>query len=464
MIDDETPRAPRQIAHETAREMLETYGFAAARIWLVEPPERSGNVAEGASAGSTVGGLTVDRVAEIVRGGSAAAMLIAHPANDSRFTAPLPGGAFLGMPLTYDDGVYGYVETYASGEISFTVAAQIEAHLRGVGEVLASARATQSLESSKRGKVLVADDDPGIRSLLKLLLARRGFDVLDVANGLLAFELAKREQPDLVLLDWVMPIMDGREATLKLKSDAATRHIPIVMLTSQSRIDDKVSALEAGAQDFLTKPFDSRELVARIEQQMRWRKLLSAESDGGERAPVASAARAPLPLAAVPAPGITGVLPNAPNAPKGTSAPDPPLELSPELLKGDVWQKAVEAAQLGKHREALALYMHEAERCDNAKLYPRAAIAYRSASVSAGQMRNLDLSNKLLRLAGKMYLSWSETSQDTKAIQEAYLNAARCFLSSGNLKLAKKSIDFAHSYEAVIADDRPPSLAGATEE
>jgi hypothetical protein len=190
---------------------------------------------------------------------------------------------------------------------------------------------------------------------------------------------------------------------------------------------------------------------------MRWRKLLSAETDG--QAVVAQTTGAP-----ANAPGATGVLPDAPHAPKGTSAPETPIELTPAMLTGDVWTKAVEAAQLGKHREALALYLHEAERCDNAKMYPRAAIAYRSASVSAGQMRNLDLSNKLLRLAGKMYLSWAETSQDTKAIQEGYLNAARCFLSAGNLKLAKKSVDFAHSFESVIADDRPPPLAATLED
>ena len=124
-----------------------------------------------------------------------------------------------------------------------------------------------------------------------------------------------------------------------------------------------------------------------------------------------------------------------------------------------MWSKAVEAAQLGKHREALALYMNEAERCDAKKQFPRAAIAYRSASIAAGQMQNLDLSNKLLRLAGKMYLSWAETASDMRGIQEGYLGAARCFLTAGNLKLAKKATDFAHSYESVIADDRPPSLA-----
>jgi CheY-like chemotaxis protein len=196
------------------------------------------------------------------------------------------------------------------------------------------------------------------------------------------------------------------------------------MLTSQSRIDDKVIALEAGAQDFITKPFDSRELVARIEQQLRWRKLLTAE-----------------------------VTENPPTTPAAS------LDLSDIApATGDAWLEAIEAAQLGKHREALALFLQEAEQCDRAEHYPRAALAYRSASVEAGNLRNLDLSNKLLRLAGKMNLCWAETSTDGKSIQEAYLSAARAFLTAGNLKLAKKSVDFASSIESVLADDRPPPL------
>lgn len=430
-------RAPLHVVEESAREIVAALGVASVRIWLTEPPDRPDGtpiLAATATAQPNVsyGGMLEGCVRDQMRLRAPAPLLLAETAADQRFSGSLPPGGFLGLPIVASDVRYGYLEVYGDSAVSFSQAAEVEARAASLATLLSSARATTDAESSDRGRILIADDDPGIRSLVKLLLVRRGFEVTDVANGLLAVETCRRIKPDLVLIDWVMPIMDGREATTKMKADPQTRHIPIVMLTSQSRIDDKVAALEAGAQDFLTKPFDSRELVARVEQQMRWRKLLTADID-----------IAPPPLAPT----------NAP-APPDASAP-----LDPATFTGDTWARAVEASQLGKHRDALALYLHEAERCDEGKQYPRAAIAYRSASVSAGQMQNLDLSNKLLRLAGKMYLCWSETTQDTRAIQEGYLNAARCFLTAGNLKLAKKSVDFAHSFESVISDDRPSSLA-----
>jgi DNA-binding response OmpR family regulator len=83
----------------------------------------------------------------------------------------------------------------------------------------------------------------------------------------------------VILMDWMMPVMDGRAAVERLKADVETRGIPIVMLTTQSEIEERVVALEAGVQDFLTKPFDPRELLARIEQQMRWRKMLAVDAN-----------------------------------------------------------------------------------------------------------------------------------------------------------------------------------------
>jgi len=451
-------RAPLTIVEETARELIAANGLALARIWILEPPQpKTGSVylAAVATAQPNVGygGMLEASVVDALRATNSAPLMVPTPADDPRFSGALPTGGFAGFPIVAGDLRYGFVEVYAGDSLTFAQAADLERSVAALANVLGSAYATTDAESSDRGRILIADDDPGIRSLVKLLLTRRGFQVTDVSNGLLAYETARREKPDLVLIDWVMPIMDGREATTKLKADPETRHIPVVMLTSQSRIDDKVAALESGAQDFVTKPFDSRELVARVEQQMRWRKLLAADAPDDGATPL-SVHDAPA-SANIPAqPGTT-----APPRPIATSpaAQLPPLD--PALFTGDSWSKAVEYSQLGKHREALALYLHEAERCEEVKQFPKAAIAYRSGSVAAGQMQNLDLSNKLLRLAGKMYLCWSETTQDTRAIQEGYLNAARCFLTAGNLKLAKKSVDSAHSFEAVLSDERPPSLA-----
>ncbi|HZO95057.1 MAG TPA: response regulator [Candidatus Baltobacteraceae bacterium] len=267
----------------------------------------------------------------------------------------------------------------------------------------ALASTLEALESSNRGTVLVADDDEGVRMLLRVLLARQGFTVLDAENGLIALETARRERPDLVLLDWVMPIMDGHETVRQLKRDPVTRDIPVVMLTAQSSIDDKVAGLEAGAQDFLTKPFDGRELVARLEQQLRWRKL----------------------LADVPAP------------PRSTA-----------MLAGE----AEAARAQGAHREAIALNVQEAETWDARGEHARAGVAYRAAAREADRLGQSELANKLMRLAGKSYLSCAERGVDARVSRRCYLEAARCFMVAGNLVLAERSIDYAQSL-----DDQPPA-------
>jgi len=423
-------RSPLEIAADAANDALAQFALAHVRVWLVEPPGTGEAILAGsATAQSNIvyGGLTAKQFASSLEVG--ASMLHAKPSADAREGA-IPNGAYLGVPILGDGVTYGYVECYSDGAMGFAEAAAIEAWVAALGAALLSGNQTSALESPKRGHVLIADDDPAIRKLLQTLLSRNGFTVTAVSNGLLAYETAQDVLPDLILLDWMMPILDGRSAAHRLKSDERTRHIPIVMLTSQARTEDKVSALEAGAQDYITKPFDSRELVARIEQQLRWRKLL-ADDVVSPQPSAAAAAAAP--------------------------APDTYVDAAPPA-DGDYWNAAVQAQQLGKLREALTHYVAEAERAEVAKQYPRAAIAFRSASAVAGQLQNLDLSNKFLRLAGKMYLSWAETSNDGKAIQDAYVNAARCFLAAGNLKLARKSVEIAESMHSVISDDQPSNL------
>lgn len=407
-------KAALDVASDSAREGLDRFGLACVRVWLAVEDTIVLAGSANAQMNTSIDSMTTQAVREAMSG------------------EPVLKGAFMGVPLKEDSTTIGFVECYALGAISFADAAEIERWAAGVADAIVVASAVQLKESPKRGNVLIADDDPAIRRLIEALLTRNGFTVTAVENGHLACERAQTLLPDLILLDWMMPVLDGRSATARLKNNPKTRHIPVVMLTSQARTEDKVSALEAGAQDYLTKPFDSRELVARIEQQLRWRDLLSG-SPGNDAAP-----RPP------PQP--------APAAQTGDEgyAPPPP--------GGDYWNAAVAAQQVGKLRHALEYYVQEAENCDNAKQFPRAAIAFRSASVVAGQVQNLDLSNKLLRLAGKMYLSWAESANDAKAVQEAYVNAARCFLSAGNLKLAKKSVEIAESMHSVIGDDRPSPL------
>lgn len=129
-----------------------------------------------------------------------------------------------------------------------------------------------------RGTIVVADDDAATRILLCRVLSRASFTVHAVENGELACEAVRERQPDVVLLDWMMPVMDGRRAVEVLKADASTRAIPIVMLTTHSALEDRIIALETGVQDFLTKPFDARELVACIDGQMRWRSTVANDA------------------------------------------------------------------------------------------------------------------------------------------------------------------------------------------
>ena len=102
--------------------------------------------------------------------------------------------------------------------------------------------------------------------------------MIAIENGSLAYEAVRREKPNLVLLDSSMPVMDGRAALEALKADAATRSIPALMLSRHGEIDEKVIVLTAGVQDFITKPVDPREHVARITQQLQWRELVLPRS------------------------------------------------------------------------------------------------------------------------------------------------------------------------------------------
>jgi DNA-binding response OmpR family regulator len=148
-------------------------------------------------------------------------------------------------------------------------------------QTLASSKGSPAASPAapSRGTIVIADDDPATLMLLWHVLSKAGFTVRACENGQLACEAVRREQPDVVLIDWMMPIMDGRAAVEQLKADPQTRGIPIIMLTTEADISERVVALEAGVQDFLTKPFDARELVARINQQMRWRKMLAIDAN-----------------------------------------------------------------------------------------------------------------------------------------------------------------------------------------
>jgi two-component system phosphate regulon response regulator PhoB len=118
----------------------------------------------------------------------------------------------------------------------------------------------------ERPLVLVADDNADIRDLLETRLGTRGFDVTTAADGQAALETALSEHPDIALLDWVMPIIQGHELCVKLKTDERTADIPVVMLTARGQEEDRLLGLDLGADAYLVKPFDIDELVGTLKR------------------------------------------------------------------------------------------------------------------------------------------------------------------------------------------------------
>ncbi len=118
-------------------------------------------------------------------------------------------------------------------------------------------------------KILVVDDEEDILELLRYNLLREGYNVSCAASGEEALRLAQSEIPDLLVLDLMLPGIDGLEVTKILKNDSRTRDIPIVMLTAKGEEADIVTGLELGADDYITKPFSPRVLVARVRAVLR---------------------------------------------------------------------------------------------------------------------------------------------------------------------------------------------------
>ena len=118
-------------------------------------------------------------------------------------------------------------------------------------------------------KLLLVEDDPALAELLEFRFRSEGYAVCATADGDEALLLAKEDVPDLVILDWMVEGTSGIEVCRRLRRDSATAHVPIIMLTARETEDDRVRGLETGADDYLTKPFSPRELLARVSAVLR---------------------------------------------------------------------------------------------------------------------------------------------------------------------------------------------------
>ncbi len=131
--------------------------------------------------------------------------------------------------------------------------------------------------------ILIVDDEGAIREMIRLCLEAAGFNCMEAADAQAAYGTILDTPPDLILLDWMMPHTSGLELLRRLRRDEISRNIPVIMLTAKDDEDNRIQGLEVGADDYVTKPFSSRELLARIKAVLR----RSVEPEGGDAIEIA---------------------------------------------------------------------------------------------------------------------------------------------------------------------------------
>lgn len=125
-------------------------------------------------------------------------------------------------------------------------------------------------------KILIADDEAGIREILKIYFEKEGFEVLEAENGEQAITKVLADKPDMLLLDIMMPVMDGIEVCKQVRKMSS---LPIIMVTAKEEDDDRITGLEIGADDYITKPFNTREVVARVKAVLRRSGIKDAKAE-----------------------------------------------------------------------------------------------------------------------------------------------------------------------------------------
>ena len=129
-----------------------------------------------------------------------------------------------------------------------------------------------------RGKILIVDDEAAIRQMVCLALTQAQYDCLEAADTTEAQVQILKEKPDLILLDWMLPKQSGVEYARALRREKLTQNIPVIMLTARTEEEDKIKGLDSGVDDYITKPFSTRELLARIKALLRRTAPLAADT------------------------------------------------------------------------------------------------------------------------------------------------------------------------------------------
>jgi len=131
-------------------------------------------------------------------------------------------------------------------------------------------------------KILVVDDDTKIQMVVRIMLQKKGYDVKCVSSGLEAFQEIPEFKPDIIMLDVMMPGMGGYEVCRKLKSSESTKNIPVIMLTALGMGEDFEKAIENGADWYIVKPFNSRQLLSRVSMLLDGEQADDDKTDGGD--------------------------------------------------------------------------------------------------------------------------------------------------------------------------------------
>ncbi len=124
------------------------------------------------------------------------------------------------------------------------------------------------MAEAENKKILVVDDEPDVLALLTLMLKSQGYNVITAIDGQEALEKARKEAPNLILLDVMLPKMDGYKVARMLKFDENFSHIPIILLTAKIQEKDRQTGLEMGANEYMTKPFDTALLLAKVKETL----------------------------------------------------------------------------------------------------------------------------------------------------------------------------------------------------